>query len=57
MTDLDGKTIVVSDDDQPKVLALNALDEEFAASAAVVEKELFLRGKKTIYCIADDSGF
>ncbi|MEK6257484.1 MAG: PQQ-binding-like beta-propeller repeat protein [Planctomycetota bacterium] len=56
VTDLDGKTIVVSHDDRPKVLALNALDDEFAASAAIVGRELFLRGKKYLYCIAVDAG-
>ncbi len=55
VTDLDGKTIVLSDDDRPKVLAENLLDDEFAASAAIVQRELFLRGKKSLYCITDDS--
>lgn len=53
VTDLDGKTIVMSHADQPKVLAQNVLDEEFAASAAIVGRELFLRGKRFLYCIAD----
>jgi hypothetical protein len=53
VTDLDGKTIVVTHNDQPKVLAVNVLDEEFAASAAIVGRELFLRGKKYLYCIAE----
>ncbi len=56
VTDLDGKTIVMSHNDQPKVLATNILDEEFAASAAIVGRELFLRGKKYLYCIAQEAG-
>jgi outer membrane protein assembly factor BamB len=56
VTDLQGKTIVVTHDDRPKVLAVNKLDEEFAASAAIVGRELFLRGKSHLYCIADDAG-
>ncbi|MDB5337301.1 MAG: signal peptide protein [Planctomycetaceae bacterium] len=56
VTDLDGKTIVVSHDDPPKVLAINILDDEFAASAAIVGRELFLRGKQYLYCIAEDAG-
>lgn len=56
VTDLDGKTIVVSHNDAPQVLAINILDDEFAASAAIVGKELFLRGKKHLYCIAEDFG-
>ena len=54
VTDLDGKTIVVSHDDQPKILAFNTLDDEFAASAAIVGRELFLRGKGHLYCIAEE---
>lgn len=53
VTDLDGRTIVVNHDDHPKPLAVNQLDEEFAASAAIVGKELFLRGKQYLYCIAE----
>lgn len=53
VTDLDGKTIVISHDDRPKVLATNTLDEEFAASAAIVGRELFLRGKRSLYCLAE----
>ena len=53
VSDLDGKTIVVSHSDRPEVLALNRLDDEFAASAAIVGRELFLRGHKYLYCIAD----
>lgn len=54
VTDLEGQTIVVSHDDQPNVLAVNQLDDEFAASAAIVGRELFLRGKTHLYCIAED---
>jgi outer membrane protein assembly factor BamB len=54
VTDLEGKTIVVSHDDQPKVLSENILDDEFAASAAIAGRELFLRGKTHLYCIAED---
>ena len=56
VTDLDGKTIVVSHDDQPKILTINTLDDEFAASAAIVGCELFLRGKRHLYCIATGGG-
>ncbi|MSR59178.1 MAG: hypothetical protein EXS05_16305 [Planctomycetaceae bacterium] len=56
VTDLEGKTIVISHEDQPKVLAVNELDDGFAASAAIVGRELFLRGKKQLYCIAEKAG-
>ena len=54
VTDLEGKTIVVSHSDNPEILALNSLDDEFAASAAIVGNQLFLRGKKYLYCIVAD---
>jgi outer membrane protein assembly factor BamB len=56
VTDLEGKTVVVSHGDRPKILALNSLDDEFAASAAIVGRDLFLRGKRHLYCIAEDAG-
>jgi len=56
VTDLEGKTVVVSSSDQPKFLALNRLDDEFAASAAIVGRELFLRGQRHLYCLAEDAG-
>lgn len=51
VTDLDGNTIVITNDDKPRVLALNHLDEVFSASAAIVGQEMFLRGKTYLYCI------
>jgi outer membrane protein assembly factor BamB len=56
VTDLEGKTVVVSRGDRPKILALNRLDDEFAASAAIVGRDLFLRGKRHLYCIAEGAG-
>jgi outer membrane protein assembly factor BamB len=53
ITDLDGKTVVLSDDDHPKILTQNSLNDEFAASAAIAGRDLFLRGKRHLYCIAD----
>ncbi len=54
ITDLEGTTLVISHDDIPKVLALNRLDDSFSASAAIVGRELFLRGEENLYCIAED---
>ncbi|MBM4074676.1 MAG: hypothetical protein FJ267_03435, partial [Planctomycetes bacterium] len=56
VTDLNGKTIVMTHSDRPKVLAVNSLDDEFAASAAVIGRELFLRGKSHLYCLAESLG-
>ena len=55
VTDLDGNTIVVSHEDKPRELALNRLNDVFAASAAIVGRELFLRGERHLYCIAEDA--
>jgi outer membrane protein assembly factor BamB len=53
ITDRDGATLVLSHSDKPEVLALNRLDDSFSASAAVAGRELFLRGEKYLYCIAE----
>ena len=55
VSDLDGKTIVLSHEDKPRVLALNRLDDVFAASAAIVGREIFLRGERHLNCIADEA--
>ena len=55
VTDLDGNTIVLSHEDKPRELALNRLNDVFAASAAIVGRELFLRGERHLYCIANEA--
>ncbi len=54
ITDRDGTTLVLRHSDIPGVLALNRLDDSFSASAAVVGRELFLRGQQNLYCIAEE---
>jgi len=54
ITDLDGMTMVLSHEQQPRVLSMNQLHDSFSASAAIVEKEIYLRGLKRLYCIAED---
>ncbi len=54
VTDLDGTTAVISHSDIPRVLAVNQLEEPIAASAALAGRELFLRGKGYLYCIAEE---
>jgi len=49
----DGSTVVIKRSDQLEVLATNRLDDQFDASPAMSGKELFLRGHKTLYCIAE----
>jgi len=47
-----GTTLVLKQSDQLEVLATNVLDEPIDASPAIVDKEIFLRGEKHLYCIA-----
>ena len=54
ITDRDGTTLVISHADKPRVLAVNRLDDSFSASAAFTGHELFLRGQKNLYCIAEE---
>ncbi|MEK6258279.1 MAG: hypothetical protein AABP62_06625 [Planctomycetota bacterium] len=44
LSDLNGSTIVVGRDDEPRALSLHALDDVFTASDALAGRELFLRG-------------
>lgn len=52
VTSRDGVTQVMSHEATPKMLATNRLDDSISASAALVGRELFLRGEKSLYCIA-----
>ena len=54
ITDLRGTTVVVSHgEDEPRVLAVNRLDDSFSASAALAGQDLFLRGRTYLYRIAE----
>ena len=53
ITDRYGLTLVIEHDDSPEVLARNQLDDDFSASAAGVGGEIFLRGEKYLYCLAE----
>ena len=48
-----GVTLVIKNADQFEVLATNKLDDGIDASPAIVGKELFLRGRQNLYCIAE----
>jgi len=54
-TSREGVTQVMTHgEDSPRMLAVNRLEDSFSASAALVGRELFLRGERFLYCIADD---
>jgi len=51
---LDGATAVLRNGGEFDLLALNRLEDSFAASPAVAGDALFLRGEKFLYCLAED---
>ena len=53
LTGRDGGSLLLKAGKKVEVLAANKLDDRFDASPALVGKELFLRGNKYVYCIAE----
>lgn len=51
----DGVTVVLKHDAENKQLATNRLDDIFSASPAAIDRELYLRGEKFLYCIAESN--
>ncbi len=47
-----GSIAVLKDSSKFEVLATNKLDEKFDCSPAIVNNQLFLRGKEYLYCVA-----
>jgi hypothetical protein len=54
ITGRNGTTIVMRHDDPIEILATNPLEDSISASAAIAGPELFLRGERSLYCIAED---
>ena len=48
----DGTTVVIKNQPELEVLAVNRLDDPIDASPAAAGRELFLRSKQRLYCIA-----
>ena len=48
-----GTTVVLKRQNDLEVLATNKLDDEFNASPAIAGQQLFLRGRKSLYCLED----
>ncbi|MDB6131700.1 MAG: outer rane biosis protein BamB [Verrucomicrobiales bacterium] len=53
VTGRDGVTVVLKHDRKNEALAVNKLEDSFSASAAVAGRELFLRGERFLYCLAE----
>ena len=54
ITDRDGTTLVLSHAARPKVLAENRLEDRVNASASIAGGDLFIRGERYLYCIAEE---
>ncbi len=54
ITGRDGATLVIRQGPRYEVLAVNELDDGFDASPALVDNELYLRGHRYLYKIAED---
>ena len=52
----DGVTKVLKPGPEPELVAENTLGENIYASPAISQGELFLRGRRHLYCIADGEG-
>lgn len=54
ITDLEGTTAVLQHSNaEPTVLALNRLDDGVSSSLAIAGKDIFVRGERFLYCIAE----
>jgi outer membrane protein assembly factor BamB len=54
ITGRDGATVVLRHDAGNATLAVNRLEDSFSASAALVDREIYLRGERFLYCIAEE---
>lgn len=52
---INGTTIVLSRSTRFEMVARNSLSDSFSASPAIAGNELFLRGERNLYCIAEES--
>ena len=50
----EGKTAVIRTGPEFKLLATNTLNDSFSASPAIAGRELYLRGRQHLYCIAPE---
>ena len=53
LTGRNGVTVVIKQSYKLEMLATNPLDERIDASPALAGNDLFLRGRETLYCIAE----
>ena len=56
VTGRDGTTVVLRHDRENATLAVNHLGDSFSASPALVDRELYLRGERYLYCLGEPEG-
>ena len=54
LTGRNGAIVVIKASDKFEPVATNVLDDKFDASPAIAGNELFLRGRQSLYCIAEN---
>ena len=54
VTGRNGTTMVISNGEIPRLLAVNQLNASFSASAALVKDAMYLRGDRYLYCLGVD---
>lgn len=53
----DGTTLVMEHGDSFKAISTNRLDEDIDASPALIKNRIYLRGRKSLYCIENNTVF
>lgn len=53
LSDRSGKTVVIKDSPTFEIVSTNSIDETIDATPAPVDRELFIRGQKHLFCIAE----
>jgi outer membrane protein assembly factor BamB len=53
LTDRNGTTVVIKDSAKFEVVATNSVEETVDATPAPVDRELFIRGAKHLFCISE----
>jgi len=51
ITDLDGKTLVMTDTDIPRAIAINPIGESVSASLVIDGSVILIRGNQHLYCV------
>ncbi len=52
----EGNVVVLEDEPEFKILATNMLGEGIDATPAIVDDEIFIRGSRHLFCIAEARG-